>query len=252
MKKNVQISATIVLYKEDTKTLQKTVDSFLNTNISKQLFLVDNSPTNILKEHFNHPEITYVFNDNNVGFGTAHNQVLNKIDSSFHLILNPDVVFTPQVIPNLIEELVKKDIVSMISPRVEYPNGELQYTCRKHPTIIEMISRRLGVFKKMVQKHQYQNKDLSKPFYPQFIHGCFFLFKTTDFIKLNGFDKHYFLYLEDADICRKIEQIGKKILYYPQEKITHIHRKGSSKNMKLLYHHFISAIKYFKKWSVKS
>jgi hypothetical protein len=48
----VKISATIVLYKNNIETLQITIDSFLNTTLKKKLFLIDNSPTNILEKYF--------------------------------------------------------------------------------------------------------------------------------------------------------------------------------------------------------
>ena len=54
--------------------------------------------------------------------------------------------------------------------------------------------------------------------------------------------------MEDADICRKIKQSGKEILYYPKVEITHLYRKASGKNLKLFFIHLSSAIKYFRKW----
>ena len=138
--------------------------------------------------------------------------------------------------------------VSFISPNVFYPNKQKQFICRKHPTFFELINRKLQLSKSKIFHNEYRNKNLEKPFYPEFIHGCFMLFKTEDFKTLEGFDERYFLYMEDADICRKIDLLGKKKLYYPKVKITHQHQRGSSKNIKLFFHHISSAIKYFLKW----
>ena len=65
---------------------------------------------------------------------------------------------------------------------------------------------------------------------------------------LKGFDERFFLYMEDADICRRIYKSGKKILFYPKVEIIHQHQQGSSKNIKLFIIHASSAIKYFLKW----
>ena len=250
MNTNIKISASIVLYNENIKDLEKTILSFLKTTFQKQLFLIDNSPSNnfSLNQILINKEVVYIKNDKNLGFGKAHNLILDKTDSNYHLILNPDIEFNSKIFIDLISELENNQYLSMISPEVLYPNGKLQYTCRQNPTIREMVSRRVGFNKKYVDKRQYLNKNLSNPFYPEFIHGCFMLFKTDDFIKLNGFDERYFLYMEDADICRKIKESGKEILYYPKVNITHIHRKGSAKKIKLLFYHISSAIKYFRKW----
>ena len=244
----LEISASIVLYNEDAKSLEKTIDSFLKIPLKKKLFLIDNSPTNVLKSYFINDEIEFIFVGKNIGFGRAHNLVLNKLNSSYHLILNPDVVFEIEIIPILIEQLKFDESVSFITPKVVFPNNELQFICRKYPTFFDLINRKLRLSTKTIYKNEYRNQNLEKPFYPEFIHGCFMFFKTTDFKALNGFDKRYFLYLEDADICRKIDKDGKKILYFPSVQITHQHQKGSSKSVKLFLYHFSSAIKYFLKW----
>jgi GT2 family glycosyltransferase len=54
--------------------------------------------------------------------------------------------------------------------------------------------------------------------------------------------------MEDVDICKKIDALGKKKLYYPKEEIIHVLKQGSSKNIHLFFRHTSSAIKYFLKW----
>ncbi len=251
MERDIDISATIVVYKEDVKTLQKTITSFLNVSLTKRLYIIDNSPSNILKEFCDFPEVEYVFVGRNMGFGGGHNLVLDKIKdcSNYHLILNPDVSFEPNVLLQLIKELVSNRDIAMVSPKVLYPDGKQQHTCRRTPTFLELFYRRVGVKKEFTELQEYRGQDLKKSFYPDFIHGCFMLFKTQDFINLKGFDERYFLYMEDADICRQIKESGKEVLYFPKEQITHIQRKGSAKKGKLLYYHIISVIKYFIKWN---
>ena len=220
MKNNKIITATIVLYNEHIDELSKTIDSFLNIPVSKKLFLIDNSPTDILRNKLNHQDIEYIFNTMNIGFGAGHNMVIDKIKnaSEYHLILNPDVFFEPSVIPNLIKAIEKEKELAMVAPKVLFTNGEHQYTCRKYPKVLEMISRKMGIYKKYVQEREYRNLDLTKPFYPNFIHGCFMLFKTKDFVKINGFDERYFLYMEDVDICRKMIKKGCKNCIFPMWK----------------------------------
>lgn len=250
MKPRFKITATIVLYKNNLNILEQTIKSFLETNVSKKLFLVDNNSTDALKSKFNHADIEYIFVGKNIGFGKAHNLVLDKVASDFHLILNPDIQFSRLVLPNLINVLGHQKDVSFISPRVVYPNKENQFICRKNPTPLDLINRRLNLSKKKILENEYRSKSLLEPFSPEFIHGCFMLFKTKEFVNLNGFDERYFLYMEDADICRKVYQSGKKIYYYPKEIITHTHQKGSSKKAKLFFYHLSSAIKYFLKWGI--
>lgn len=246
----INISATIVLYKEDKTILQKTINSFLATPLLKKLFLIDNSSHNNLSSLANHPDIEYISTKRNVGFGAAHNKVIEKIENSsdFHLILNPDVSFKENVILDLIERLKTQKDVAMIAPKVVFPNQRHQYTARKYPSFFDLIIRRLKILDQRIYEQEYRNKDLSKPFFVEYLTGCFQLYRTEDFVALNGFDERYFLYMEDVDICKKIDAMGKKKLYFPKETITHVLKQGSSKSLKLFFYHLTSAIKYFLKW----
>jgi len=257
MQNKTQITASIVLYNEDFTELSTSVDSFLKTDLPKKLFLIDNAPQNDLRDRFVHPDIEYIQTKKNTGFGAGHNKVINMIKdhSIYHLILNPDVSFKPNVIPKLIEELKKEMHISMIAPRILFSNGDHQYSCRRYPSLLELLFRSSVFFKylfsSVTHKGEYRDKDLTKPFYPDFIHGGFLLFKTEDFVSINGFDERYFLYMEDVDICRKIDVSGKKKLYFPQEEIIHILKKESSKKLKLFFIHLLSIMKYFYKWGFK-
>ena len=251
----IEITASIVLFKEDKNELRKTIKSFLNTDLSKKLYLIDNNSKENQNSFFEDNEfIEYIKIGKNIGFGAAHNKIIDQIKdkSNFHLILNPDVFFKEQVISNLIKVLKNDQLLSMIAPKVLFPDGAHQFSCRRYPKISELLARRFSkiepLVKKKVFKGKYRDKNLQEPFYADYLTGCFHLYKTEDFVKLGGFDERYFLYMEDVDICRKIDQIGKKKLYYPKEEIVHVLKQGSSKSLKLFFRHTSSAIKYFLKW----
>jgi len=254
MKEKLEITASIVLYKENLEELTKTIECFLNTPLIKKLFLIDNNEDKHFENTFNQEEIEYIALGENIGFGAGHNKILKKIKnvSKFHLILNPDVYFKPEVIPNLIAKLNRHQIVSMIAPKILFPDGNHQYSCRRYPRASELLARRFTflepLFKNLIKKGKYQDRDLKSSFFADYITGCFHLYKTEDFVNLNGFDERYFLYMEDVDICRKIEKIDKMKLYYPKEEIVHVLKQGSSKDLNLFLRHTSSAIKYFLKW----
>ncbi|WP_227431564.1 glycosyl transferase family 2, partial [Polaribacter reichenbachii] len=217
----------------------------------------DNTRNKFFEYVFTDQCIEYIAIGKNIGFGSGHNVVIDKIKnlSNFHLILNPDVNFEKTVIPNLISELKKDESLSMIAPKVLFPNGEHQYSCRRYPQFLELIARRFAfikpILKSTIYKGQYKDKDLTSPFYADYLAGCFHLYKTQDFVKLKGFDERYFLYMEDVDICKKIDKLGKRKLYFPKEEIKHVLKQGSSKNLNLFFRHTISVIKYFNKWGLK-
>ena len=239
-------------YNSDIQLLEEVVSSILKIPFKKKVYIIDNSSTFKVESLFKNPSIEYINVGKNIGYGAGHNLVIKKIyiNSNYHLILNPDVQFNPPIIGELIRELEQNPDVALIAPKVIYPNSEHQFTCRRYPSVLELISRRLRIFKKIVKNGEYRENDLTRPFFPEFLHGCFLLFKTKDFINVNGFDERFFLYMEDVDICRKIEKSGKKKLYYSKVEIVHYFNKGSSKKISLFLIHIVSVFKYFYKWKI--
>ncbi|MCL7761845.1 glycosyltransferase family 2 protein [Polaribacter sp. Z014] len=256
MKEKLDITVSIVLYNENLEELTNTINCFLSIPLKKKLYLIDNTKEKLFQDIFKQKEIEYIAVGKNIGFGAGHNVIISKIKekSNFHLVLNPDVSFKSIVILNLISELQRNEDTAMIAPKVLFPNGDHQYSCRRFPLVLELLVRRFSFLQPLLKsnkfKGQYNDKGLDNPFFVEWVTGCFHLYKTADFIEIEGFDERYFLYMEDVDICKKIDLIGKRKIYYPNEEIIHVLKKGSSKNMKLFLHHSASAIKYFFKWGI--
>ena len=254
MQEEKYITASIVVYKENFKVLEKAIDSFLGSPLSKKLYVIDNSPSNEFKNKIQNDSVEYIYSNKNLGFGKGHNSILHKLTSKnkYHLILNPDVSFHPEILEKLVLKMESNEPLSMIAPRVLNTNNELLYTARRYPSLFELIFRFLGIFKKFTTTGEYKNQNHKQSFSPDFVQGSFMLFKTEDLLRLEGFDERYFMYMEDVDICRKIDLSGKRKLYFPATEIIHTHRKGSSKEFRLFFIHISSIIKYFIKWGFSS
>ena len=254
MQEEKHITASIVVYKENFKVLENAIDSFLGSPLSKKLYIIDNSPSNEFKNKIQNDSVEYIYSNKNVGFGKGHNSILHKLTSEnkYHLILNPDVRFHPEILEKLVLKMESNESFSMIAPRVLNSNNELLYTARRYPSLFELIFRFLGIFKKFTIRGEYKNQNHKQSFSPHFVQGSFMLFKTEDLLRLEGFDERYFMYMEDVDICRKIDLSGKRKLYFPATEIIHTHRKGSSKEFRLFFIHISSIIKYFIKWGFSS
>jgi len=254
MQEEKHITASIVIYKENLKVLENAIDSFLGSPLSKKLYIIDNSPSNEFKNKIQNDSVEYIYSNKNIGFGKGHNSILHKLTSEnkYHLILNPDVRFHPEILEKLVLKMESNESFSMIAPRVLNSNNELLHTARRYPSLFELIFRFLGIFKKFTIRGEYKNQNHKKSFSPDFVQGSFMLFKTEDLLRLEGFDERYFMYMEDVDICRKIDLSGKRKLYFPATEIIHTHRKGSSKEFRLFFIHISSIIKYFIKWGFSS
>jgi GT2 family glycosyltransferase len=249
------ISGSIVLYKTD-RSVRNTIESFLNTTLPVKLYLIDNSPTQQireqLKEILEDERIEYIYNKKNIGFGAAHNIALRKAikSSSYHLVLNPDVYFESNVLTELFYFMQDNDDVGLVIPKVIYPNGELQYLSKLLPTPFDLVFRRFlpaSLIKKRLFYYEMQFSGYNKKIEVPYISGCFMFMRTSLLPAVGLFDEHFFMYLEDTDISRRFFLAAKNI-FYPEVQIIHHHERGSYKNVGLLIRHIKSAIKYFNKW----
>lgn len=250
------VTATIVIYRPRMDWLFKSIQSFIaKNNFKKKLFLIDNSPkSNKELESLANEQIEYLFNNRNLGFGRAHNIGIKMAiaeGSDFHLILNPDVLFDSDILIELTNVLSNDETIGLISPKIEYENGEIQRLCKLLPNPKHLIFRR---FLKNSPKLEKLNQELELQMfgYDQiadipWLSGCFLFARTSYLQKIGGFDERFFMYMEDIDLSRRSLKLFRNI-FYPNVSIQHLYEKGSYKSKKLTFIHLISAIKYFSKW----
>ena len=141
--------------------------------------------------------------------------------------------------------------VGMVIPKIVDEDGNMQNVYRIEPKIFDMFIRFFcpKLFPKKMKKITLQDKDYSKEFQVPFGQGSFLVIRTELLKKINGFDDRYFMYMEDADLCKRVNQES-KLMYFPGTEVIHKWEKGSHKNKKLFKYHVQSMIKYFKKWGI--
>jgi GT2 family glycosyltransferase len=254
----LNLNISIVLYHNKKEQIRKVVESVLNTDLNINLYLVDNSSTDILRdlEKIDN-RIIYIFNNANLGFGKAHNIALRRSiqeNVPYHLVLNPDVYFEKGVLEELYNFMEANKDVGLVMPKVLYPDGNIQYLCKLLPTPLDLFGRRFlnfGPFKKIVEKrnevYELRFTGYDKIMEVPYLSGCFMFIRTEVLKKVGLFDERFFMYLEDTDLSRRIHRVAKTI-YYPYVHIYHEYGKGSYKSLKPLYYHIKSAIKYFNKY----
>ena len=253
----MKLSASIVLYNTKIDELKRVIDSYFTYPGEKQLFLVDNSPSDSLKEIvkiYPNNNIYYIFNNENMGYGKAHNIAIKKsIEQNlpYHIILNPDIIIEKNTLEKLTNYMEQHPEVGNIMPKIIYPDGELQYLCKLLPSPIDLIFRRFIPIKKwkdaINERYELHSFGYDKIKNIPNLSGCFMFLRTEALKKVGLFDENIFMYLEDIDLNRRIHSKYKTI-YYPDATVIHEHQKESYKNKKLLKVHIQSAIYYFNKY----
>ena len=246
------ITVSIVTYKTDLVELAKCLHSLLSPLITK-IYIIDNSSEKYIADFCKkYANVEYIASEN-VGYGAGHNQALKEVlssNASYHLVLNSDVYFEPNVLDQIVKYMDSNEDVAQVQPNIIYPDGRMQYTCRLLPTPVDLIFRRF-LPNKMIEKknNRYILKfnDHTQILNIPHHQGSFMFFRTKCFNRVGLFDERFFMYLEDIDLTRRMHKYYRTI-FLPEVTIVHAHRAASYKSRKMLIIHIQNAIKYFNKW----
>lgn len=243
----MDITASLVLYNNKKEMIDKVVHSFFLSRHSSKLYIIDHSEIDSARYWYSEANIEYI-HEKNIGFGAGHNTALRKClnDSTYHIILNPDVFFGGEVLDELFSFCEEHPSTALAMPKILYPNGELQYLCKLLPTPADWFARRF------IKNMNSERFELRQSGYDQilnvpYLSGCFMFIRMKALGKVGFFDERFFLYCEDTDLCRRLHNEFDTI-YYPKVFVFHEHQKQSYKNYRMLLVHISSAIKYFNKW----
>jgi len=216
--------------------------------------VVDNSPSADLKIEFEKYGWEYIHNPRNQGFGASHNIIFSKYShlATYHLIVNPDIIFEGDVIGELVEFLEKYKDAGCVMPKINYFNGQIQKLAKLLPGPFDLLLRRLpfNFLKNKVNiqlELEVENFD-HNIFRVPFVSGCFLLFRSSVINKIGFFDQRFFMYMEDLDLSRRLWKSEFFPYYCGSVFVKHGYKKGSAKNIRLLIIHIFSFIKYFNKW----
>lgn len=248
-------SIAIVAYngETDVRNAVESIERCTPVVISKTIYIIDNSEVenglHQLTEQYS--DVEYIRTGKNLGFGGGHNVVLDRLDSKFHAIVNPDIILEMDAF-SVIKEFMQDETIGMCVPKLCDETGELLAVYRRELTVFDMFIRMFlkRGFKKRQAYHTMQDMDYTKPFDVPFAQGSFLVIRTELFQSLKGFDEDYFLYVEDADLCKRVNEVS-RLCYCPEAVVVHKWERGSHKNGKLMKLHIQSMFTYFRKWGWK-
>lgn len=246
-----RISACMVLYHSGDQAVQA-IRCLEESDVEVETYVVDNAPGDGVAERLRWmcPGIRYLPMARNVGFGCANNQVLDELHSDYHLILNPDVTFAPDLLSRMVAYMDANPGVAVLTPRVFSPDGTEQFLPKRQPTVRYLAAgllSRIGLGKGLRAEYTMANTHVSTPIPVQFATGCFLLIRTAVFKGLNGFDERFFLYQEDSDLSRRAMQMG-EIIYHPEMVVTHAWARENTRTFRGFRHQVRSVVRFFDKW----
>lgn len=165
------------------------------------------------------PKIKLIESDINLGFAKGNNKAARSAKGTYLFFLNPDTEIKEPIFEGLLEFYAKTEDAGIVAPKLIMPDGQVQPSVRKFPTILGAINE--FIFNKKNSFVEYA-PDFKQPEIVDTVYGAAMFIKKDLFWKVGGFDEKYFMYYEDIDLCNKIRKINMKVYYYPEAKIEHL------------------------------
>lgn len=266
----LSFSVSIVCYntpKEDLDSLLSSLNSAIENlmhtyaELNVDIYFVDNSETSAitfenigkwqLAENTGEANLRILHGHGNIGYGAAHNLVVNKLESDFHLVLNPDVVLDPDSLKNGVSYLLQNDKTVMVSPLAYNKAGNKQHLCKRYPSVLTFLVRgflpeflKVLFRKRLARFEMHELSESESGIDVPIISCCFMLCKTKALQELNGFDQNYFLYFEDFDLSMRAASKG-RLDYLPSMKIVHGGGHTAKKGIDHLLMFAKSGIRFF-------
>lgn len=249
---NYRISASVVLYQSNLEDIHAIIHSFCAVAGCHKLFLIDNSP-DVTIAYAGFDGVEYIHSKANIGYGAGHNIAMRRSlegGFDFHFIINPDIVFKPEVITTIANYMQIHPNVGLLMPKVLYPNGDVQYVCKLLPSPLDFFAKRFlpGLYSRGQQdRFEMRMSGYNTIMDVPFLSGCFMALRKEAMEECGMFDERYFMYAEDIDLTRRIMEKYRTV-FYPEVSIIHGYEAASYKSLKMFIILFVNIGRYFNKW----
>lgn len=231
---NYNLSAEI---EECIKSVQPVLQNI--ENFKWEIIIVDNnSPDNKLPEienKFKQNNIHFYYLSENVGFGKGCNYGFSKASGEYICFLNPDTIIKQNIFSPILNLLQSDKSIGIVGPKQQIKNPFFDFSAGFSPNIIFEIFNLFGagIFIEGFLVFCLTKIKKNRLINVNWILGACIFIKSELFKKIDGFDKDYFMFFEELDLCKRVSNKGYKIVYYPEQSIHHIGSVSGKKDYRL-------------------
>ncbi|GAC1457863.1 MAG: glycosyltransferase family 2 protein [Gemmatimonadaceae bacterium] len=223
--------------------------------ILSEVVVVDNGSSDLSEQAADLAGGVRLLRQANVGFGAGVNAGIAVTSAPFVLILNPDCRLEPGTVPRLLQEMQRHQACAVIGPRILDPSGTLQASARGDPNLLTGMFGRTSLLSRFFPSLPVVRHNLASLALQQsgevtravdWVSGACMLARRDALASVGGFDEAYFLYWEDADLCRRLRNAGWETRYTMEASVVHDVGQSSRNARRLANREFHkSAYRYY-------
>ena len=167
-----------------------------------------------------------VHNERPRGYAANVNLGASLTTAEVVIAANPDTIAEPGAVAALCEQMERRSRCGIAGPRMLNPDGSLQASRRRFPTVTGTIVRRTPLRLVVPQRRHFHLDDAppAEPVEADWMLGAFLLLRRTMLEELGGFDEGFRLYGEDIDLAYRAMRAGWERWYVPAAVVRHEHQ----------------------------
>jgi len=235
----MQLSIIIINYNTFTLT-SKCIASIREKllDVEYEIVLVDNASLECDPKFFKlqFPDIHLIISKTNSGFAGGNNLGIKHARGEYILLLNSDTELINNAPKICLDHLKTNKKTGLVTCQLIYPNGTIQYNCRRFRTIGWELLEVFPLYK-LLPKEKQATLMLHRYFDHQsfancdWVWGTFMLFPKNILQQLPGqqLATDFFMYCEDVLWCWQFKQLGFDIHFLPEAKVMHLHKASTSR-----------------------
>ena len=169
----------------------------------------------------------------NVGYAAAVNAAFAQAGDRDVLLLNPDVgAPAPDDVEALRAFMAARPRAAVVAPRLVDANGSTQPSARRFPSLAAMLGsvpalERLAWARRCYEDYQSPSF-ATEPTRVDWAIGAAMLIRRSAYDDVGGWDERFFLYMEDADYCRRLARAGWEVWLLPEIRARHGYARAST------------------------
>ena len=181
-------------------------------------------------------DVEVLVNATPVGFAANVNRGAAATDAEYVLSVNPDAIPSDGAVAALRDFMDAHQRCGVAGPRMVYPDGRLQPSRRRFPTLLGTLVRRTPirlVFDpyRLQRRHYHLGDDPAEPVRADWMLGGFLLLRRAMLDELGGLDEGFRLYGEDIDLCYRAAKAGWETWYVPAAVVEHGHEAVTDRTL---------------------
>jgi len=187
----------------------------------------------------------------NLGFAAGSNLAARGAGTEYLLFLNPDATLEPGALNALLAHLDTHPEAGIVGPALCFSDGRSQPSVRRDPSAAAILHQYTawGFTRLFCRAYRLYRAPRAAAGPVEVLMGSVLLVRTALFLELGGFDERYFMYYEEADLCRRARDRSAAVVFVPGA--TAIHEGGVSAGRgpsRLAAMRLVSAQRYVRKF----